>query len=227
MEIQGSKEKSEYTKRQKSDEFQKLFFCKSDEGVWLAQLDKPLPINLPIEQQEEHMLKHAFLSDCNLAFVKMYDYDNAQALIGARFPQLFDNSESSNLKNLRVFLQNNYQVRDIETIEIARNGQRKYFLNNVIGVIEDGCLIRVWGSQRDITANKSQQQILKQLTPEQLKILKITVEGKTMKEIASEVGVSPKTVESMRNQIKTILGVETIAQLIALAIQLGINDFVL
>lgn len=221
----SSNDNNQFTSRNKSDEFLKLFFSQSDEGIWLALLDKPLPIDLPIEVQEEHMLKHAYLSDCNLSFVKMYDYDDPQKLIGARFPQLFDNGEASNLINLRVFLQNGYQVRNTETIEIARNGQRKHFLNDVIGVVENEHLVRVWGSQRDITSDKSQKEVLKQLTPDQLKILKITVDGKTMKEIAAEVGVSPKTVESVRNQLKIIIGVETIAQLIAVAIQLGINDF--
>ena len=126
--------------------------------------------------------------------------------------------------NLRAFLKEGYRLQNAETIEIGKNGIRKYFLNEVIGIVEDDHLVRVWGTQKDITADKSQREILKQLSPEQLKILKMTVEGKTMKEIASEVGISPKSVESIRNQIKAIIGVDTIAQLIATAIQLGINE---
>jgi len=223
MASNNAKEKSQFTTRNKYEEYFRLFFHQLNAGVWLAEFDEPLPINLSIEVQAEHLLKHAYLSDCNLTFVKMYGYEDPQNLINARFPQLFDNGEASNLENLCVFLRDGYQAQDIGTIEIARNCQKKYFLNDVVGVVEDGHLVRVWGMQKDVTSEKAQKEILKQLTSEQIKVLKSTVEGKTMKEIASEVGVSPKTVESVRSQLKTIFGATTVAQLIGIAIQLGIQ----
>ena len=217
-------ESHHFTKRNKLDEFYRLNFLQSEKGVWLAQFDKPMPINIPIEQQVEHLMKHAYLSDCNITFVKMYGYEDPKEMIGVRFPQLFDNADASNLENLHTFFKTDCMVIQKETCEIGKNGVRKYFLNDVVGVIEDNQLVRVWGTQKDITADKSQREILKQLSPEQLKILKMTVEGKTMKEIAADVDVSPKTVESLRNQLKAIVGANTLAQLIAIAIQLGIQN---
>jgi DNA-binding CsgD family transcriptional regulator len=145
-------------------------------------------------------------------------------MIGMSFPQLFDNGEPSNLENLRKFFDANYNISQIETSEIGRNGIRVCFLNDVTGIVENGYLVRVWGIQKDITSSNSKKAILKQLTLEQLNVLKATVEGKTMKEIASDVGVSPKTVESIRAQLKTIFGVDTIARLIAVVIQIGIQS---
>ena len=217
-------ESHHFTKRNKLDEFYRLNFLQSEKGVWLAQFDKPMPINIPIEQQVEHLMKHAYLSDCNITFVKMYGYEDPKEMIGVRFPQLFDNADASNLENLHTFFKTDCMVIQKETCEIGKNGVRKYFLNDVVGVIEDNQLVRVWGTQKDITADKSQREILKKLSPEQLKILKMTVEGKTMKEIAADVDVSPKTVESLRNQLKAIVGANTLAQLIAIAIQLGIQN---
>jgi len=224
MSNNGDNSNSHFTKRNKLDEFYRLNFLQSEKGVWLAQFDKPMPINIPIEQQVEHLMKHAYLSDCNITFVKMYGYEDPKEMIGVRFPQLFDNADASNLENLHTFFKTDCMVIQKETCEIGKNGVRKYFLNDVVGVIEDNQLVRVWGTQKDITADKSQREILKQLSPEQLKILKMTVEGKTMKEIAADVDVSPKTVESLRNQLKAIVGANTLAQLIAIAIQLGIQN---
>jgi len=211
-----------FSNTQKSNEFFKIYFHQSRKGIWLAQFDEPLPIDLPVEQQVEHMLKYAFLAECNHTFVKMYGYDEPKSLIGVRFPQLFDNSESSNMLNLRKFLSEGFCLQNTETIEIGKNGIRKYFLNNVIGVVEENHLVRVWGTQRDITDKLSQREILKQLSSEQLKILKATIDGKTMKEIAYEAGVSLKTVELTRKQTKAIFEVDTIAQLIVSAIRRGI-----
>jgi DNA-binding CsgD family transcriptional regulator len=215
---------NQFTNRIKSDEFYNFFFHRSKYGIWFALLDKPMPVNLPIDQQEEHMFKYAYLAECNFTFAKMYGYEHVKELIGARFPQLFIRTDTTNMDNLRVFLKNDYRIENIECHETGKNGERKYSLNDIVGVIKDDHLVRVWGRQKDITAEKSKREVLKQLTPEQIKILKITVEGKTMKEIASEVGISLKSVESLRNQIKAIIGVDTVAQLIATAIQLGIQN---
>ena len=224
MSNNGDNDKTRFVNRDKYEEFYRLLFLQSEKGVWLAQFDKPMPINIPIEQQVEHLMKHAYLSDCNITFVKMYGYEDPKEMIGVRFPQLFDNADASNLENLHTFFKTDCMVIQKETCEIGKNGVRKYFLNDVVGVIEDNQLVRVWGTQKDITADKSQREILKQLSPEQLKILKMTVEGKTMKEIAADVDVSPKTVESLRNQLKAIVGANTLAQLIAIGIQLGIQN---
>jgi len=220
--------KSRFTTRDKYEECYNLTFLQSDMGGWLAQFHEPMPINLPIDQQVEHLLKHAYLSDCNIAFVKMYGYDLPKDMIGMSFTQLFDNGEVSNLNNLHEFLKNGYKVRNKETIEIGRNGIRKHFLNDIIGIVEDNHLIRVWGVQRDITAEKASKEenrkILQQLTPQELTILKLTVDGKSLKEIGDAISVNHKTVDSLRAKIRTKLNVSSLAQLMFLAYKLGFPD---
>ena len=218
---------SHFTNRNKFDEFYRLNFLQAEKGVWLAQFDRPMPIELPIEQQEEHLMKHAYLSDCNSAFVKMYGYDDPKEMIGVRFPQLFDNSDASNLDNLRTFFKTDYRVIQKETCEIGKNGIRKYFLNDVVGVVEDNHLVRVWGMQEDVTLQKSESEpensLEKQLTPQQLNVLRLTVEGKKIKEIAAELDISPKTVEYLRKRIKDRFDTESIPELVALAVKFGIE----
>ena len=220
---------SRFTTRNKLDEFFRLHFHQSEDGLWLAQFNEPLPTSIDLDQQIEHILKHAYLSECNVAFVKMYGYEDPKEMVGARFPQLFDNSEVANLENLRLFLKDGYHVRNTETIEIGKNGIRIHLLNDIIGVVEDNHLVRVWGMQKNITDEKSEaesrKQILKKLTPEQLQILRMTVEGKTMKEIAAETGLSFKAVEFQRNRMRDDFEVETIEQLIAIAVKLDIENF--
>ena len=223
MSNNGDNDKSRFANRDKYEEFFHLLFLQSEKGVWLAQFDKPMPINIPIEQQEEHLMKHSYLSDCNIAFVKMYGYEDPKEMIGARFPQLFDNAESANLENLRLFLRSNYKINQVETCEIGKNITQKYFLNDVIGVVEDGYLVRVWGLQEEITAERFRRKVLNRLTPQQCEILKLTAEGKTVKEIADKLGISTRTVESLRKCIKDTFELESIPQLIAFAVKNGIH----
>lgn len=221
-----SKEKNDrtrFTHQQKTQEFFQLFFSKSEFGVWLAQFDKPLPIKLPLEHQELHLKKHAYLADCNRAFAWMYGFNDPQEMIGARFPQLLDTAHATNLLHLHAFLSGGYKIENTESIELSKHGHRKYFLNDAIGVVEHQHLVRVWGSQIDCTQDREHKEILKKLTRLQLHVLKETVEGKTMKEIASDLEISIKTVEAKRSQIKSILGVHTSAEMISCAIHNGIN----
>src|SRR5204863_7341187 len=46
------------------------------------------------------------------------------------------------------------RLTDVESHEVDREGRPKVFLNNLVGVVEDGHMVRTWGSQRDITERR-------------------------------------------------------------------------
>jgi DNA-binding NarL/FixJ family response regulator len=59
-----------------------------------------------------------------------------------------------------------------------------------------------------------------QLTPRQREVLQLIAEGKTMKEVASILNISPRTGESHKYEIMRALGVQTTAELVRCAVQL-------
>jgi len=58
------------------------------------------------------------------------------------------------------------------------------------------------------------------LTARQREVLQLIAEGRTMKEVASVLHISPRTAESHKYEIMQVLGVETTAALIQYAIRL-------
>ncbi|MBZ5618428.1 MAG: response regulator transcription factor [Acidobacteriia bacterium] len=58
------------------------------------------------------------------------------------------------------------------------------------------------------------------LTPRQREVLQLIAEGRTMKEVASILHISPRTAESHKYEIMQTLGVETTAALIQYALRL-------
>ena len=52
MASNNAKDKSQFTTRNKYEEYFQLFFHHSKAGVWLAQFDEPLPINLPVSYKK-------------------------------------------------------------------------------------------------------------------------------------------------------------------------------
>jgi DNA-binding NarL/FixJ family response regulator len=58
------------------------------------------------------------------------------------------------------------------------------------------------------------------LTPRQREVLQLVAEGRTMKEVASILNISPRTAESHKYEIMHVLGVDTTAALVQYAVRL-------
>jgi signal transduction histidine kinase len=82
---------------------------------------------------------------------KMYGLSAAGEIVGRRLGELLDRTDSSNISYLREFFRSGYRVSDAESHEVDAAGERRYFLNNLVGVLDEGRLVRAWGTQRDIT----------------------------------------------------------------------------
>jgi DNA-binding NarL/FixJ family response regulator len=61
-----------------------------------------------------------------------------------------------------------------------------------------------------------------ELTPRQRQVLRLVVEGRTMKEIAGRLGLSVKTVEAHRAQMTERLGIRDVPGLVRYAMRVGI-----
>jgi len=63
-----------------------------------------------------------------------------------------------------------------------------------------------------------------QLSPRQTQILKLIAEGMTTKQVAMELAISIKTVETHRSALMTRIGVHDVAGLVRYAVKVGIVD---
>ena len=139
----------------------RIFFELSAEGIWRCELEEPVPTELPVEEQIERFYRHAFLAECNRGMARMYGLSEPAELVGARLGDLLPRSDSHNVEYLRTFVRSGYRLSGAESHELDREGKPKYFLNNLIGVLENGRLMRVWGTQLDITERKRLEEELR------------------------------------------------------------------
>jgi two-component system cell cycle sensor histidine kinase/response regulator CckA len=137
-----------------SEERYRAFIEQSSEGVWRIEVDQPVPVTLPADDQIDHFYGHTRLAECNDAMARMYGFEHATELVGATLPDLLPRSDPANIEYLRAFIESGYRLYDAESHEIDRHGRPRYFLNNLVGILEDGHLVRAWGTQRDITDRK-------------------------------------------------------------------------
>jgi two-component system, cell cycle sensor histidine kinase and response regulator CckA len=123
-------------------------------------MEKPVAIDLPAEAQIDHFFKYGYLAECNDAMAQMYGLAREEDLIGLKLGRLLPPSDPQNISYLKAFIASGYRLVNAETSERDRDGNVKYFLNNLVGIVENGKIVRAWGSQRDITDRKRAMQEL-------------------------------------------------------------------
>ena len=132
----------------------KLFIEQSSEGIFCQELKTPMSIHLPLEEMVEILKIDGYISECNDALAKMYGHQKSSDIIGLLPEQLLDLNDPANTEYFKAFIRNDFKIVDAESHEKDKNGQSRYFLNNAVGIIENGFLKRIWGTQRDITERK-------------------------------------------------------------------------
>lgn len=74
-----------------------------------------------------------------------------------------------------------------------------------------------------VSLSKAQKGPLESLSEREREVLQLTVEGQTSSEIAAQLSLSPKTVETYRSRIMTKLDLDSLPALVKFAIQHGVT----
>lgn len=146
---------------QASEEKYRNFVETSVEGIWFLGFDEAIPTDLPPEEQVRLIQRTGYIQDCNESLARMYGYVSRAHIIGTRLMDLYGGATSEyNFQSTLQLVEAGYRGADRETQEVTLDGRIVYFLNTAIGVVQDGRLIGMWGTQLDITALKQAQEAL-------------------------------------------------------------------
>mgnify|MGYP006282269397 CR=1 FL=1 len=139
----------------RSEERYKNFISQVADAVYRFEFVKPVSVNLSIEKQIDRIYDDSRLAECNPAFLKMYGLKSESDILNNTVTDFHGTKD--NIHNRQVtaeFIRAGYKTENNITEEIDSQGNRKYFNNNTVGIIKDGYLIRIWGTQTDITEQK-------------------------------------------------------------------------
>src|SRR5262249_18003655 len=145
-----------------SEERYRVFLSNSSEAIWRYELDKPIPITLTEDEQIELFFQRSYLAECNEEFARTHGRCSVDEILGERLTVLLVRSDAERIiEYSRAFVRSGYRLTGAETREVDIYGNEKYFLSNLIGILENGALVRAWGTQRDITDQKEAEKALK------------------------------------------------------------------
>jgi PAS domain S-box-containing protein len=202
----------------KSEERYRAFIANSAEGIWRFDIDPPIDISAPVSEQFALIYQRGRFAECNDVMSRMYGYSCAEDLIGKTLDLMLPPTDPDAQSYVRSIIEAGYRVSEIESKERDAHGQTIYFSNSMAGVIENGLLVRLWGTQRDITARKLAEAQLATLTEKlerlvQERTAELLSSQARLRSLAAELSL---TEERERHQLATELH-DHLAQLLVLA----------
>jgi len=137
-----------------SEERYRIFVAQSSEAIWRFETEPPCPVDISVDEQIDWLYRCGYLAECNDAMARMYGYEKAEEITGARTGDLMPRSDAANVEYLRAFIRSGYKLADADSHEIDKDGNPLIFSNSLSGVVENNLVMRVWGVQRDITEQR-------------------------------------------------------------------------
>ena len=130
------------------------FVEQSSEAIWRFEMDEPIDVSLNRAQILELAWQNGFLAECNDVFARMYGFERADEMIGMRLWQIMDRDDERVRNYLLGLIKHNFKLNEAESVEADRYGNEHIFVNSLTGIVENGFLLRVWGTQRDVTEQR-------------------------------------------------------------------------
>jgi len=161
LEVTLYKHQSEASLRQ-SEERYRAFIQNSSEGIWRMEFEPPLDTSLPVELQVDEVYRSARLVECNDAMGRMYGFSNAEGLIGKTLDFMLPASDPAARQYLASIIRSGYRATNVESAERNVFGDTVYFLNNMVGIVENGFLVRMWGTQQNVTDRKCAEEAIRE-----------------------------------------------------------------
>jgi PAS domain S-box-containing protein len=155
--------KKEEERPRESEERYRTFVENSNEGIWRIETSESVPVGLPVEEQVRRILDNAYVAECNPSLARLFGFDHTDAIIGTRFNDLLHAETGYNIETLNRFVQSGYRLLNWESELLGHDGVTRSVVHNVVGTVENGTLVRAWGSISDITERKDAERRLRLL----------------------------------------------------------------
>jgi PAS domain S-box-containing protein len=158
IDITERKHAEEALRRREED--YRSFVAQSSEGIFREQLDIPIPIDLPENELIHRIHLDSYIAECNDAMARMYGFTSGQELVGKRLIEMLVADDPRNIEMTREYIRSGFRLLERESHEVDVHGNPKVFRNSIIGIVENGQLVRTWGIQRDVTEQVKAEEAL-------------------------------------------------------------------
>jgi signal transduction histidine kinase len=133
----------------RSRERYRNFVEHSSEAVWRMELDTPMDIGLPVNEQIAWLREYAYVAEGNETYLRL-SRQNGIPEANARLGRAELPWTASFLEYLETAAQRDYAADGLQ-FTFSTGSRQLTFITGFRGVIEAGKLVRIWGVARDVT----------------------------------------------------------------------------
>jgi PAS domain S-box-containing protein len=146
-----------------SEERYRTFVENSNEGIWRVEFLEPILTDLPAEEQTRLIFEGSYIAECNLPFARLCGCEHPRELIGTSLARLFRNDRPADVATIEAFVRSGYRLANHEALLSPETGVLREVVHSITGTVENGKLVRGWGSVSDITERKEAERRLRLL----------------------------------------------------------------
>jgi two-component system, cell cycle sensor histidine kinase and response regulator CckA len=137
-----------------SEQRYRAFIARNDDPMWRVEFDPPVPTEIPEQEQLDRIFQSGYVAECNDALARLVGKDKAEQLIGSTLNGIAPVSDPAVRESTLAAIRAGHRLTTVETNRLDGQGNRRHMLRSQWGIVEDGKLERIWGSNRDITELK-------------------------------------------------------------------------
>jgi signal transduction histidine kinase len=152
--------KQEKDRLLRSEERYHTFIAQNSDGMWCLEFDRPIPTDLPPEEQLDLAYRHGYCSECNDAAARLLGLGQSREVVSRRVVDLLPQKIPIIRRAILRLIRAGYRFTTSETSGIGPDGKFHVALGSHLGIVENGMLQRVWGVTHDITEFKQVQRDL-------------------------------------------------------------------
>ena len=134
-----------------SEERYRALVSQSSDAIWRLELPQPIPIATAIDELIERVLTTGQIAECNEITAQMHGRKHASEILGQHLTFLSSNVRQTYAAMLHAFVRNGYRLSEHESSETNPGGETRIFVHNLIGVLENDRLARIWVTERELT----------------------------------------------------------------------------
>ena len=141
----------------KSEERYRAFVNRVSEAIYCLEFDRPISIDRPEEELVRQIVQTSYIAECNDVMAQMYGLGSGAEMVGKRIGASQPPNQIHNGDGTRALIRSGYRLSNVESQEVDKLGNAQYFLNHLVGIVEEGLLRRIWVTKLDITERKKTQ----------------------------------------------------------------------
>lgn len=170
-----------------SEERYRVFVERSPVGIWCIEMPAPIPLSLPPEEQQRRIAAEAHVVECNDVVALRLGLRSGKELEGlpvTRVPTFW--SEETRAA-LHAVIQRGYELTDApRTVELP-DGTQRHLRTDLVPILEDGGLVRLWCTERDVTDQVLDAENMAQRTSRLIHFSRLNTLGEMAAGIAHEL----------------------------------------